>query len=297
MHMRIILQTLAATAALLLGAGTALGLVMDGQGHVTDWGITPLSQPNQSDVHSGGVWSTISNNYSPVSYPGAGHVPYPGGTVGETFDLEGMYMSYGSPQLRVLLVASSPWAAASAGNTFNLGDLFITVGGQQYGIVTQQSNSGLAAGSIYRIDQNKDTLGLQPGNGSWAGSHATAVNDYGPADTIENIVGPWAVSDKIKSDQLLGAATLQSASFDYGGAENGTFLLQYTFDPTLLGITSDSTVTSKITWGSGNDVIRLVDTSPLETPEPSSLGLLAAGVGLIAAREMAARRRLCPVRT
>jgi hypothetical protein len=284
-------------AALLMGADTVFGLTLSSMGTVTDWGVTPFSQPNQASARTGVLWSTISNDYSPISYPGAGHVPYPGGTVGESFDLEAMYLRIGGSQMQVMLVASSPWTAVSSGNTFNLGDLFITVSGQQYGIVTQQTNAGLAAGSVYRIDKNKDTLGLQPGSGSWAGSSAIVTNDYGAADTIENIVGPWAVSDKIKNDQRLGTAAIQSATFDYGGKENGTFLLEFTLDPSLLGITADDTVTAQMTWGSGNDVIRVVDTCPLPTPEPSSLALLAAGAGLFAAaRQRVARRRTCPIK-
>jgi len=296
--MRTMLCAAAAAAALLLAIPAALGLNLDSQGRVTDWAITPFSQANHSDGYAAGLWSTVSNDYSPISYPGVGHVPSPGGSLGEKCDLEEMYLRYGDQQTQVLLVASSPWQISFGDNTYHLGDLFLTVNGQKYGIVTQHATNGLTAGAIYQINAAKDTDTLEPGSGSWLYSSTPLANDYGPDATVGAIAGPWAVSDKVKSSQRLGTATLQSATFDYGGTENGTFLLEYNFDPALLGLdTSGDGVTAQITWGCGNDVIRLDAGGPPAIPEPGSFGLLAFGLAsAYAARRTVGRGRSCPAR-
>jgi len=75
--MRIVLYVLAAALAALLPA-TALGMIIDSAGNITDWGLRPFSEPNQQDRHQGNLWSTIENNYSPISYPwGSGTSPAP----------------------------------------------------------------------------------------------------------------------------------------------------------------------------------------------------------------------------
>jgi len=295
--MRIALCAAAAAAALMLTAPAALGLVLDGQGVVTDWGITPLARPNQTDSYAATLWSTVSNNYSPIYYPNVGHVPSPGGADGEKCDLEELNIRYVGGQMQVLLVASSGLQASSGSTTFHLGDLFLTVNGQQYGIVTQQANSGLALGSIYRIDKPSDTTGLESGVGSWANSNTQVANDYGPDATVASIIGPWAVSDKVKSSQQVGSVALQSATHNYGGAEDGTYLLEYTLDQTMLGLDIGSIVIAQIAWGSGSDVIRLNDAVEPPTPEPSSFGLLAVGMaGALVVQHRVSRRRLVPLR-
>jgi len=271
-----------AVVACLLLAVPALGMIIDGSGKVTDWGVTPFTLPNQANQSQNGLRFTISNNYSPISYPGIGHQPSPGLTRGgEACDLEEMYLRFGNNQLQILTVASSAGVPAY-GNTLYLGDVFVTIGGQQFGIVTQAANQGLAAGSVYRISGAGDVVTLQAATGSYYGSTALVANDYGPPATIGSIAGPWAVKKTINSSLLLGSAAVKSATFDYGGAENGTFLFEYLVDLNTLGLAGGprGTVEAHQTTGCGNDVIQV--------PEPATLGILATGTALCF---LAARRK------
>jgi hypothetical protein len=289
--MRIVLVMAAATAAMLVGSQAAIGLNLDSQGHVTDWDLTPFSRPNQSDLYTAGVWSTMSNDYSPVSFPGIGHFPAPGDPEGKCFDLEEIHLRYVNQHLEILVVTASPWAAVSNGNAYHLGDLFLSVNGQQYGVVTQLANTSLAAGSVYQIGSSADVVALESYSGSWIHYTKPVHNDYGPDAPVATVTGPWAVASGIGIGQFQGAASLHSAMFDYGGTGNGTFLLEYTLDPTLLGLqTASGNVSAQLAWGCGNDVIR-VQANLTPTPEPASLALLAVGASLVAAARRSAAKR------
>jgi len=268
--------------------GAALGGIVDGVGNATGWGLTPFSRPNQMDTFDGTLWMTISNDYSPIQYPGGvGHVPSPGGSAGEGFDLEEMYVRIGQGQAQVLLVASSGPSVEAVGSTWYLGDLMIEAGGQRFAIVTQSGSQGLAAGAIYRIDGQADVVSLQNQPRSYYGSTAVVPNDYGPDATVPEIAGPWAVSGAIDASQLIGTAGIDTDSFSYGGDENDTFFIQYTFDTSVLGLESPTELLTKITWGCGNDVIRVKGVDSPYVPEPATIGMLLIGSVLT----MLARRR------
>jgi len=262
-------------------AGAALAGLVDGTGEVTEWGITPFTQPNVADTFDGTRWRTIQNDYAPIDYPGGvGYRPSPGGALGETFDLEEMYVGDFVTETRVLLVGSNGPTADAVGTTWFLGDLFITLGDQQFGIVTSGLHQGLTVGSIYRLLGDGDTVGLQDADRSYAGNTRVRANDYGPDDTVPNIVGPLSIAGDIDPSQLLGMAGIQSDTFDYGGGEDGTYLLQYAFDPTGFGLTEEpDTWSTQITWGCGNDVIRVKGDMPY-IPEPATFGMLMFGMAL-----------------
>jgi len=290
------MRTTLVTASVLVAmlAAGASGMTLDGSGAVTDWGILPFSQPNGSDLVTGGVLSTVENDYAPIDYPhGVGHVPSYS-TIGERFDMEEMHVRFTATGMQVLVVTSSPWTATTGSGhdlvTWTLGDLFIETGGQLFGIVTQSASQGLAAGSIYRIVSPGDTRSLQSGEGSYRWNDTLVANDYGPDATIRNIAGPWAVDDDISIGQRVGAASLDWATFDYGGKENGTFLIEYTFDKSLLGIGDGSDLTAKMTWGCGNDVIR-VHAATVPVPEPATAALMAVGAAFWFVRRRRGRRR------
>jgi len=271
-----------AVVACLSLAVPTFGMIIDGSGKVTDWGVTPFTLPNQANQFQNGLSFTISNNYSPISYPGIGHEPSPGlASGGEACDLEEMYLRFSNNQLQILTVASSPGVPAY-GNTFYLGDVFVTLGGQQFGIVTQAANQGLAAGSVYRISGASDVVTLQTGTGSYLGSTKLVSNDYGPPATIPSIAGPWAVKNTINSSLFLGSAMVNSAQFNYGGAEDGTYLFEYLVDLNTLDLAGGpwGTVEAHQTTGCGNDVIQV--------PEPATIGILATGTALCF---LAARRK------
>ncbi|MBN2581868.1 MAG: PEP-CTERM sorting domain-containing protein, partial [Planctomycetes bacterium] len=170
------------------------------------------------------------------------------------------------------------------GTTMLLGDLFLELGGQTYGVVTQSASQGLGAGGVYQVMSESDVQVLQPGNRSYYGTTYTRENDYGPDATIPEIAGPWAVSGSIDAGQQVGIASIETALFDYGGSENGTFLIEYTLDLALFGdCLPGSTANAHVTWGCGNDVIE-VETTMI--PEPATMALLGFGVlGLILRRK------------
>ncbi len=254
----------------LAGSAPALGMIIDGSGTVTDWSVTPFSLTNQANQYTGGLRYTISNNYSPIAYPGIGHEPSPGLTAGgEACDIEEIYVRFTGGQMQVLLVASATGVPAY-GNTFRLGDLFVTAGGQQFGIVTQQANQGLTAGSVYGISGAGDYVTLQSGTGSYLNNTQLVQNDYGPNATIAQVAGPWAVKGSISNSLFLGSATVTSAQFNYGGAENGTFLFEYLVDMNFLGLGAPpQDFQAHMATGCGNDVIQV--------PEPATMALFGFG--------------------
>jgi hypothetical protein len=266
MYGKLILATVLALAMASTACG---GIILDGSGNVTNWGLTPFSSPNQSNLHQGNMWSTIQNNYAPISYPSVGRLP----SGGEGYDLEELHLRIANQQVQLLLVTSTPWISQG----FNLGDMMLTINGQKFGVVTQSANQGLTQGALYRLGNSGDTVGLQQVSGSYWASTAPLANDYGPNATIPNIVGPWAVSGGISPSELLGLAQISSATYNYGGAENSTFLLQYDLDISLLGLSEPGDVTAQVAWGCGNDVIRTSGGPVTAVPEPGTVFMLTAG--------------------
>lgn len=269
---------LAAILTLAMASAASGSIILDGSGTVVNWGLRPFTLPNQSNLHQGDIWSTIQNNYAPINYQGVGYQPSPGNTAGgEVYDLEELHVRIIDHQLQMLLVTSTPWITQSWGNNIYLGDMMLTIDGQRFGVVTQSASQGLAQGSIYRLGNAGDTVGIQQQNGSYWNYPTLVANDYGPSATVANVVGPWAVSNTISPGELLGMAQVSSATFDYGGAENGTFLVEYTFDTNLLGLSQPGNVTAQTAWGCGNDVIRTAGATVPTVPEPGAMILLAAG--------------------
>jgi len=253
-------------------------------GEVTGWGVTPFSVASPAEGVSGGVAFTLHNDYAPIKYPsGVGRVPSPGLSAGgEAIDLEEMYVRTTGGQIQVLVVTSTAYGATFSGVDYYLGDLFITADGQRYAVVTQSANEGLAAGSLYRIDSDGDVVELQAGARSYAGSTTVCENDYGPDATVPEIAGPWAVDGDIDAAQLLGSAGIDTATFDYGDTEDGTFLIEYTLDLSLFGPTAPVNVDTHMTWGCGNDVIKVRD---VVVPEPATMALVGLGLGAMLIRQ------------
>ena len=275
-------KTLIVAAAVHLMAGGAVAGLVDGSGEVIGWGVTPFTRPNQANTYADGTWMTIANDYAPINYPGGvGYQPSPGGSAGEGFDLEEMYLRPSGTGVDVLLVTSNYPSVDAVGNTWHLGDVMLTVDGQSFGIVTSDAYQGLAAGSVYRLDGDADVTGLQVHSRSYRGNTRLVANDYGPDATITDIAGGFAVSGDIDPAQWLGAAAVQTDVFDYGGAEDATALLMYTFDPAVLGLSQPpETWQAQVAWGCGNDVIRIEGSDTPYVPEPATVALLMSGVAL-----------------
>jgi len=277
-------------------ASAAYGnLIIDESGNVVNWNLRPFTLTNQVNLQQGNMYSTIQNGYSPINFAGVGHQPSPGiNAGGETWDLEELHVRVVDHQMSLLLATSTPWFAQSWGNNIYLGDMMLTIDGQRFGIVTQSASQGLAQGSIYRLANPGDTVGIQQQSGSYWDVPTLMANDYGPNATVSNIVGPWAVSKTISPSELLGLAQISSATFNYGSPENGTFLLEYVFDTNLLGLPQPGNITAQIAWGCGNDVIRTSGGTVPAVPEPGTIVLLAAGslFMFVSSRRQRRRRRM-----
>jgi len=72
-----------------------------------------------------------NNNWSPIDYPGVGHLPSPGGAEGENFDLEGAFFAQDEDYLYFGLTNSFGVMAYSTGwdHYYPLGDLFFGFNG------------------------------------------------------------------------------------------------------------------------------------------------------------------------
>ncbi len=266
---------IAAVVITLTFVTASFGLVIDPAGHVADWNLTPnlTTQTNQANVVTTNLLSTYANDYAPIKYPNAGRKP----SGGEQWDMEEMHARVTpTGQMQVLVVTSSGFSGpARNNNTVYLGDLFFTINDQQFAMVTQSDSMGLTAGNIYRIDSTDDVQSLQDIGPSYHGNNKRVTNDYGPKATIEEIAGPWAVHSSIDPAQLIGTGTIATASFDYGGDEDGTHFTEYTIDASLFAI--PVTLGIHQTYGCGNDVIR-IDADFNDIPEPASAMLVGMGM-------------------
>jgi hypothetical protein len=280
------------TVGLLLLASTAqaVPISVSSSGGVLDgWNVTPFSVTGYTTpqvVNGAGYTAYLQNNIAPINYPSSGHVPSPGGSTGEKFDLEEMYVKQIGYQLQFLLVASSSFSATASGSTFKLGDLMLDFGANgtwDAGVVTQASNGGLVQGGFY---DGITTQGLQHLSGGYYANAAVAA-----------AVGPWALG----SGTLLGTSALRTGSFSYtaaglSGQEGATYLYEYDVDLSNYPGDIPDAIKFQMAWGCGNDM--LGGTFNLDFPEPQNdvivpepltaglgmTGLLALSLGLLRRR-------------
>lgn len=260
-------------------AGSSFASLVDVNGTVSGWGITPFSQTNgqyADSLHR--TYSTISNNYSPINYPSVGHLPSPGGSTGELFDLEEMHLRItDAGQLQVLVVTSSPMVAQASG-TWYLGDLMLNVNGVKYVVVTQDVSSGGAArgytaGDVIAAGSASNLLKLQSDSHSYLGNNTLVANDYGPNAKVEDVAGPWQVVTGLTP---IASGAIETDTHSYTD-EAGTYLIQYTVNLSDLTSATDLSINAHIVWGCGNDVIEVEAANVSNVPEPATMALLSIG--------------------
>jgi len=274
--------------AALGSTATAEGLAVRPDGVVVGWDARPFTRDNGSviDVRAG---YTIADDYAPIAFPGIGRAPSPGNGRGEAYDLEEMHIEREDATLRVLVVTSSAFVADGR---WLLGDLFIEAGGQRLAVVTQPGGRPIERGAVLQADDDRLVQPLQPGEHGHFGDPRRISNDYGPEATVADIAGPWRVDAAGTKDQPLGRAIIRTARHDYGGEEDGTFLIEYTIDLDAVGLADYRTFTARIAWGRGSDVITASIGGPslfnladdLDTLRSTRLddGGLSAGAGAVA---------------
>lgn len=243
------LSILALAASISFGQGEALLVGADGA--IGDWDHTPFSKDNGSriDVNRG---YTIADDYAPIDFPGIGRVPSPGGAAGERYDLEEMHIRRDGDTLEVLIVTSSPMVAEGR---WLLGDLFVRAGDVRVAVALQDGGRGIAAGTVYMANDNDAVESLQPGEHGFAGDPRAMANDYGPDARVATVIGPWRFDGRRVNGQPIGSATIATARHDFGGDEDGTFLILCTIDLAEVGLVDHRTITARIAWGRGSDVI------------------------------------------
>jgi hypothetical protein len=268
-------------------------ITLNGSGEVLDgWNVTPFSNTNAPATASlpGGITAIYQNNYSPINFGGSiGNHPSPGGSGGETYDLEEMYIRQTTANaniVQMLLVGSSGYTAGS----FHLGDVLLDLGNNgsyDAAIVSQTFNSGLTAGGLY-AGPGLTFKDLQNLSGSYLGN-----------GTVETAIGnKWAVNAGTLKDTI----AIDQTTFSYGASvlgngqyqnENNTYLTLFSFDISKLGVTLPTTVGFQLDWGCGNDMINGSFTvnppvggpGPGSVPEPltGSLALMSLGGVALAA--------------
>lgn len=292
-----ILTSVVMAATLFAACGNALALY-DVSGGIPTWGITPFSDWTASAGIArvpGGSGPQYQNDWSPVAYPGIGHVPSPGMPSGEPYDLEQMYWTIdgvGTPagkQLKVLLITSiGPNGNVYGGTVHDLGSLFVRVGqtGPVYGFNAGPNGYAHAGhdanyhygsytsvpATLYNID---DALDVTAVSGPYS-------YNYPP---YQDMLSPWAVNVN-HATAVSAAVGLTEEAFNFGGTEGNTYAYEWSIKLSDIGLgalTADDLglFGFHVTIECGNDMIDLVGQGG-RPPVPEPLTFLAVGTGLVA---------------
>jgi hypothetical protein len=255
----------AVAVAVVMSAGPAMALAVDGSGNITDWGITPFS-----DWSEAGVIGIMNNNISPVNFPGIGYVPSPGGQEGERYDMEYLGYKFEGGSLKVLGVTSFDHngVISKSGFNFRPGDLFLDVdcdGVYDYGTPGGFGHDGFSGGAWYTnnpaSEQSITALGGGWGNNAAVSAQTNPWRMGGPQNFVGgNSLSIWTgvdygtVNGMDEDDTVIWEWDVDLADLNLAQADFGKIVLHWTLE-------------------CGNDLLEIP-----KVPEPATLLLLSSGL-------------------
>jgi hypothetical protein len=311
--------TLLLAGALGLSAlGARAGELIDANGNIDGWGRpfgTELGNwTNGTSVGSDGSGAlemyvsdtmvyTEANDTAPIDYgKGTPYQPAPGGRPGELFDMEFLgWQLTANNQIKVLAITSvdPTQGAALGGHIQHLGDVFIDMNGDgtnEFALTAGQWDTTnpdhLTGGDGYSHQFDSGLYAVQSYHGITDDEHGAVGGSE-----IAMLADPFALADGTALAVDGQGLTFRMGSYDYGWPafeggtlrENGTWVLEWTFDVSLLGEMIDNMILRQ-TVECGNDFIY---TSPLHqpaVPEPATVAMI--GLGLVSIGMMQRRRRV-----
>ncbi len=203
-----------------------------------------------------------NNNYSPINYPGVGHLPSPGllGEGGEGFDLEGLHFAVQGNTVHIALVNSFGLSAYSTAwhQSYGLGHIFFGFGNSSTSYAIDA-----ATGQLYAVDR---FTGIPNIPGSYYGHTA-----------IRSMVGAWRMTSGVNLGMTQHESTmwegLETETIRNGSGN--TWVMEFSFDKSLINMNGSRTINFHNTLACGND---LINKSFTVVPEPTTLLLFGLGM-------------------